>query len=241
MHTPRGQSVRTVVDANPRDLAIQATLQHAIIREPNELQIRQEDFHQHIRTDKTSNMILFVVDASGSMAASRRMEAVKGSVLSLLTDAYQRRDTVGVIAFRGIEAQVLLEPTRSVELAEQAMRNLPTGGRTPLPHALQLAIQLVNKFDHPGALRPLLVILSDGKANVPLPGGGDAWSQSLLLGTQLKNSQIPTLVLDTDSSYLQLGKAHELANALGAECLSLEELSADSITRIISKQLQSTM
>ena len=237
MNGTRGASVRTVPTPSPTDLAISATVQHAVLRDADEWRISRDDLHQHVRVGKTGNLILFVVDASGSMAASRRMEAVKGSVLSLLTDAYQRRDSVGVIAFRGVEAQLLLEPTHSIELAEQAMRKLPTGGRTPLPHALQLAAQVVSRLTN-NDLRPLLVILSDGKANVPLPGGGDAWQQTVYIATQLHEQHIPALVLDTDNDYLRLGRAAELAKALGADCLSLEELSAERITQTVSGRIR---
>lgn len=226
----RGQYVRAVPDPAPSDLAVEATIRQAVLRNPEVWQLSRDDLHQKVCTAKTGTLLLFVVDASGSMSASRRMEAVKGAVLSLLTDAYQQRATVGVIAFRGVAAQVLLAPTRSVEVAEQALRALPTGGRTPLPHALQLASQLLEQVAAANELQPLLVVLSDGKANVPLPGGGDAWQQTQQLAEHLRTHDIPTLVLDTDTSYLRLGKAHELATALGAQCLPLDELSATALT-----------
>jgi len=225
----RGHYVRAVPEAAPSELAIEATVRQAALRDPENGTITRADLHQKVRTGKTGTLLLLVVDASGSMSASRRMEAVKATVLSLLTDAYQQRDTVGVIAFRGVEAQVLLAPTRSVEVAEQALRALPTGGRTPLPHALQLAAQLLDRAEQP----PLLVLLSDGKANVPLPGGGDPSQQTQQLANQLRARAIPTLVLDTDSGYLRLGKAAELATALGAQYLPLDELSAASLTKAI--------
>jgi magnesium chelatase subunit D len=169
------------------------------------------------------------------MAAGKRMEAVKGSVLNLLQDAYQKRNMVAVIAFRGVEASVLLEPTRSIELAEEALKNLPTGGRTPLPHALQLAEKMLTRLTKGDRALPFLVILSDGKANVPLPGaGGDAWRQSLQLA---ENLRYPALVLDTESGYVRYGKARELAAALGAEYLALDELSANEITGTISERI----
>ncbi|WP_420154695.1 magnesium chelatase subunit D family protein [Siphonobacter sp.] len=226
--TPRGFKTQTVPSTSPTDLALTASVQQALIRNPETFQLSRQDLHQTIRTGKTGHFILFVVDASGSMAASRRMEAVKGSVLSLLTDAYQRRDTVAVIAFRGVEAQLLLEPTQSVERAEVALRTLPTGGRTPLPQALQLALDVLEQQPE----NPLLIILSDGKANVPLPGGGDAWQQTLELATRLRT--IPALVLDTDTAYVRLGRASELAQTLGAECVSLEDFSAETLTRTVS-------
>jgi len=229
----RGQYVRAVPDRAPSELAIEATVRQAVLRDPAAAQITRDDLHQKVRSSKTGTFLLFVVDASGSMSASRRMEAVKGAVLSLLTEAYQQRDTVAVIAFRGVEARVLLPPTRSVAVAEEALRTLPTGGRTPLPHALQLAAQLLTRADYPADLQPLLVLLSDGKANVPLAGGGDAGLQTQQLAAQLRTQHIPTLVLDTDTSYLRLGKAAELATALGAQYLPLDELSATSLTSAI--------
>jgi magnesium chelatase subunit D len=237
IHTNRGQELRAVPDQSPSDISVMATVQSALIRDQDAFQITRNDLHQKVRKGKTGNLILFVVDASGSMAASSRMEAVKGSVLSLLTDAYQRRDMVGVISFRGVEAQLLLEPTYSVEQAEQAMQTLPTGGRTPLPHALQLAIQVINKLNPDKDLKPLLVLLSDGKANVPLPGGGDAWQQTLQLSDQLLQAHIPALVLDTENEYLRFGRAAEMAKAMGAECLSLEELSSENITLTVSGRI----
>ena len=229
----RGHAVRAVLDPSPSVLAIEATVRQALVRDPVVAQIIRDDLHQQVRSSKTGTFLLLVVDASGSMSASRRMEAVKGAVLSLLTEAYQQRDTVAVIAFRGVEARLLLPPTRSVAVAEEALRTLPTGGRTPLPHALQLAAQLLARADHPAGLQPLLVLLSDGKANVPLAGGGDASEQTQQLATQLRTQHIPTLVLDTDNSYLRLGKAAALAVALGAEYLPLDELSAVSLTNAI--------
>jgi magnesium chelatase subunit D len=229
----RGQYVRAVPDRAPSELAIEATVRQAVLRDPAAAQITRDDLHQKVRSSKIGTFLLLVVDASGSMSASRRMEAVKGAVLSLLTEAYQQRDTVAVIAFRGVEARVLLPPTRSVAVAEEALRTLPTGGRTPLPHALQLAAQLLARADYPTDLQPLLVLLSDGKANVPLAGGGDASQQTQQLAAQLRMQNIPTLVLDTDTSYLRLGKAAELATALGAQYLPLDELSASSLTNAI--------
>ena len=163
------------------------------------------------------------------MAAQRRMETVKGSVLSLLTDAYQRRDEVAVIGFRGESAQLLLAPTRSVDLAEKNLRELPTGGRTPLPHALSLALETLKKSTMP----PLLVLLSDGKANVPLTEGNDPWQETLMLAELLAKRAVPALVLDIETGFLRLGRAQQLARALAAECLALEELSAENLTLTI--------
>ncbi|MDB5775531.1 MAG: chlI [Herbaspirillum sp.] len=231
----RGRMLRAVPDEHPDSLAVGATLRSAALRHvaqngaqaPAALTVGKADLHRQVKAGKRASLILFIVDASASMAAQRRMEAVKGAVLSLLTDAYQRRDEVAVIAFGGADAALLLAPTRSVERAEQGLRDLPTGGRTPLPHALQLALDTVLQAGAECA--PLLVLLSDGKANVPLIAGGDAWRESLALAEQLAATGAAALVLDTESGYLRLGRAAQLAQALGAECLGLEQLGADNL------------
>lgn len=241
----RGSALRAVPDANPDHLAVGATLRSAAVRgalagEGGErLQVTRDDLHRQVRSGRGANLIVFVVDASGSMAAQRRMEAVKGAVLALLTDAYQRRDQLAVIGFRGEQAQLLLAPTRSADLAEQGLRELPTGGRTPLPHALQLAAQLLQQASQASdELPPLLVILSDGKANVSLPGSqGDAWTQTLEAAANLAVQGIPALVLDTESGYLRLGRAAQLAEALGAPCLTLEQLTGDALALTVRAQL----
>lgn len=235
LNAPRGRVVRAVPDENPGSLAIGATLRSAALRDPGQPRVTRADLHQQVRVGKSANLILFVVDASGSMAAQRRMEAVKGAVLTLLTDAYQRRDEVAVISFRGEAAQVLLAPTRSVERAEQGLAELPTGGRTPLPHALQLARETLARAGDNAP--PLLVLLTDGKANVALGEGGDPWRESLAMAAMLAERGVPALVLDTESGYLRLGRAAQLAQALGAQCLTLEQLSADNLALTIRARM----
>jgi magnesium chelatase subunit D len=234
----RGRVVRAVPDEQPTSVAIAATVRSAVLRDPTHPKVARGDLHQQVRIGKSANLILFVVDASGSMAAQRRMEAVKGAVMTLLTDAYQRRDEVAVIAFRGESAQVLLAPTRSVERAGQGLATLPTGGRTPLPHALQLALETLSHAG-PATVQspPLLVLLSDGRANVALADGGDAWAESLALAEMLAARGVPALVLDTESGYLRLGRAGQLAQVLGAPCLTLEQLSAESLALTIRGRL----
>lgn len=224
----RGRVLRSVPHENPNSLAIGATLRSAAQRNDAEFSVIRSDLHQNIRTGKTANLILFVVDASGSMAARQRMEAVKGAVLALLTDAYQQRDEVSVIAFRGECATLLLPPTRSVELAEAALRELPTGGRTPLPHALQLALEVLEKA-RVGHAPPLLVLLTDGKANVALQQNGDAWRETLALAALSAQQQVPALVLDTETGYLRLGRANQLSQAMAAEYLTLESLTSENL------------
>ncbi|HEV7379615.1 MAG TPA: VWA domain-containing protein, partial [Dyadobacter sp.] len=234
--SPKGFQVRSERKESAANIDYSQTIQQAITRNPDELSIQKEDIHQKIRQGKSGNLILFVVDASGSMAAAQRMEAVKGSVLSLLKDAYQKRDMVGVIAFRGVEAEIVLEPTFSVDLAERALESLPTGGRTPLAHALQLTVEVLDQYKN--GITPLLVILSDGKANVPLPGGGDAWKQVTQLSGEILAKEITTVVLDTEQGYLKFGRAGELAALLGGECIAMDSLSADVLTNAVLDRVE---
>ena len=237
-NTSRGQMLRAVPNEQPTSIAIGATLRSAALRDPGNMRVVRSDLHQQVKAGTSGNLIVFVVDASGSMAAQRRMEALKGAVLNLLTDAYQQRDEVAVIAFRGQEARLLLAPTRSVDLAERNLRELPTGGRTPLPHALQLALELVETAKMGVQTSPpLLVLMTDGKANVALADAGDAWRESLELAELLSERRIPSLVIDTESGYTRFGRAARLAEALRAQCLTLEELSADNLALTVRIRL----
>ncbi|RQO77646.1 magnesium chelatase [Aquitalea sp. FJL05] len=236
LNAQRGHSVRAIPNTQPQALALDATLRHALQRNPAEFAVTRADLHDKVRTAKQGNLIVLVVDASGSMAAQQRMEKVKGTVLSLLQDAYQRRDQVAVIAFRGRSAELVLPPTRQVEQAEQALHALPTGGRTPLPHALQLAGDLLARQGAQG-LMPLLVLLSDGRANVALSEEADPWQQSLQLAGELAAAAIPALVLDTEQDYVKLGRARQLAEALQAEYLPCEQLSSEQLTITIQARL----
>src|SRR5581483_1707020 len=189
------------------------------------------DLRQKVRETRLNNLILFVVDASGSMAARDRMAAAKGAVLALLLDAYRKRDQVGLIAFRGRQADLLLPPTTSVDLAEARLRELPTGGRTPLAHGLDLARQTVERHarGRPGTL-PLLVVVSDGRANVSLAGGQrDCLAEVQALGADLQRRGIASVVIDSEAGPLQLGMAGELAEALGARYLRLVDLDAAAL------------
>ena len=170
------------------------------------------------------------------MSARQRMEAVKGAVLALLQDAYQQRDRVGVISFRGPKAEVLLEATNSVELAEKKLKRLATGGRTPLAHALSLAQDTLQKvlLQNPEQA-VLLIVMSDGKANVPLPKAptGDAWKQTEQTASSLASLAIPTLFLDTDVGHVRVGRGKELAEILAGDYLVLEDLTKDSLVHTI--------
>lgn len=158
--------VRSTPTNKAADLALDATLRAAAsngLSEDGRPIIHPENYRKKVYNSTTDTLILFVVDASGSMSARKRMETVKGAVIRLLMDAYQQRDKVGVIAFRGTKAEVILEPTRSVELAERQLQRLPTGGRTPLAHALSLASDMIHRLRrHEPDQALLLIVLSDG-------------------------------------------------------------------------------
>jgi magnesium chelatase subunit D len=219
----------------PDDLALAATVraaapyQRARDRMGPGLVLRREDLRENLREGREGNLILFVVDASGSMAARKRMSAVKGAVLSLLTDAYQRRDKVTMISFRGEGAQILLPPTSGVELPTSRLDELPTGGRTPLAAGLQKAAEvLVRERLREKERRPLLVLLTDGRATAgPDPHGAAA---------RLRRLGVASVVVDTEEGYVRLGMAGALAEAMGARCLRLEELRADSLVELVERR-----
>ena len=207
------------------------------------------DIREKVLETKTGSLILFLVDASGSMAAQRRMVAVKGAVLSLLLDAYQRRDRVGLIAFRGTEAELLLQPTASVELAQIQLADMPTGGRTPLSQGLFLALQIIEaeRLKDPEVV-PLLVLLSDGRANVllgrtpggagpdadvPLGEGGPAAVEAKGVGTIFRENRIPSVVVDTETGVVQFDMARPIAEAMGAQYIKLEDLQADNLAQTV--------
>jgi magnesium chelatase subunit D len=218
----------------PGDLALAATIRAAAPhqrvrgRAGSGLVLRREDLRKNVREGREGNLVLFVVDASGSMAARRRMCGVKGAVLSLLTDAYQRRDKVGLISFRGEGARVLLPPTSSVELAASRLEELPTGGRTPLAAGLERAAEVLKRERlRDKERRPLLVLLTDGRATAgPDPRGAASWLRSL---------GVASIVVDTEEGYVRLGMAGSLAEAMAARCLRLEELRADSLVELVER------
>jgi magnesium chelatase subunit D len=157
------------------------------------------------------------------------MSAVKGAVLSLLNDAYQRRDKVALASFRGENAQVLLPPTSSVELASSRLRDLPTGGRTPLAAGIDKATEMLERERlRDTERRPLLVLLTDGRAT--------AGSNPIAAASRLRTLGATSFVVDTEEGYVRLGMAGELAGAMGARCLRLEELRADSLVDLVERR-----
>jgi magnesium chelatase subunit D len=197
------------------------------------LRLKGEDLRLAVREGKEGNLVLFAVDASGSMAARQRMSAVSGAVLSLLRDAYQRRDKVGVVTFRGTEAQVALPPTSSVDAAVARLRKLRTGGRTPLADGLLRAhkVLAVERLRDPRR-RPLLVVVTDGRATSARPGH-DPVQDALKAAAMLAADGIAAVVVDCEHGPVRLGLADKLATALDGVCLRLEQLSAEQVAGVV--------
>ncbi|QBI19823.1 VWA domain-containing protein [Egibacter rhizosphaerae] len=195
--------------------------------------LRPGDLREKVREGREGNLVLFVVDASGSMAARRRMTAVKGAALSLLADAYQRRDTVGVVVFRGDDAEVALPPTTSVERAAARLEDLPTGGRTPLASGLERAADViaVARRREPRR-RPLLVLLTDGRATSAREDG-DPVAAARDAAAGLAAQGVPGVVVDTEQGRLRLRLAAPLAAVLGAPCIRLDELASGALAGVV--------
>ncbi len=240
-------------EGSASDLALDATLRAAAPHQQTRratagpdamaLFIEPWDVREKVRETHTGSLILFVVDASGSMGAQRRMVAVKGAVMSLLLDAYQRRDRVGLIVFRGTGAELLLPPTGSVEMAQWRLQEMPTGGRTPLARALYLAMEtLETERLKDRDVLPLLVLLSDGRANITL--AGEQSSHYLKPSDEVGNlaelmadAKIPAVVVDTEQDFIKLELAKGIADAMSARYIKLDDLAAQSLADAVRQQL----
>ena len=223
--TPRGS-----------ELALGATLRAAAPvqrhrgRGDDGLVLRRDDLRHHVRRGRQGTLIAMCVDASGSMGARRRMAAVKGAVRALLLDAYQRRDLVSLVTFRGERADVALPPTAGVELAERRLAELPTGGRTPLAAGLRAAGRVITTHARRDPDRqPLLVVVTDGRAT----GGPGAVADAHRTAAQLAARRVPAVVIDTEQGFVRLGLAAELARCLGAPHVEVDELAAGELTTTI--------
>jgi len=194
------------------------------------LVVRRDDLRQATREGREGNLVLFVVDASGSMAARQRMSAVKGAVLSLLLDAYQRRDKVGLVTFRGSAAEVALPPTSSVDAAAARLETLPTGGRTPLAAGLLRAHEVlrVERLRDP-ARRALVVVVTDGRAT----GGPEPVALAGRAARLFAADGVASVVVDCESGPVRLGLAGQLAGELDGTAVTLDELRADSIAGLV--------
>ncbi|SDE84926.1 protoporphyrin IX magnesium-chelatase [Blastococcus fimeti] len=196
------------------------------------LRIAREDLRQATLEGREGNLVLFVVDASGSMGARARMGTVKGAVLSLLVDAYQRRDKVGLVTFRGAGAELALPPTWSVEAAAARLAELPTGGRTPLAAGLLRAAEVlrVERIRDPQR-RPLLVVVTDGRATGAR--GGAALAEAHAAARLLAAAGVASVVVDCESGPVRLGLAAGLGAVLGGPTLAMADLAAGGLAATV--------
>lgn len=251
----QGRYIRSRRAERITDLALDATLREAAIyqrkrrdelihtialphrRRPKVL-IQRADMRQKVRVRRTRNAVCFVVDASWSMAAEERMQATKAAVLSLLRDAYQRRDRVGLVSFQRDYARVLLPLTNSVELAQKRLQNMPTGGKTPLARGMLTAFELLEKARRQDEeVLPLMVLLTDGQANVALsqlPPQQEAYQIADLIAARA----IRAIVIDTEHPSFERGLSRRLAEHLRGSYYRLEDLNDDGLVQAVRRQMQ---
>ena len=222
------------------DIALDATIRAAAPYQRRRakngcaLNIQSEDIRQKVREKRIGSTFLFVVDASGSMGAYERMSAVKGAIFYMLQEAYQKRDRVGMIAFRRHEADILLPITRSVDLAEKCLQQLPTGGKTPLADGLSKALQVLslqNKKD--SDMKAVLILVTDGRANAVQQDNSDPVEAALQAAKQIQKNKITSVVIDTEADFIRLDIAKDVAAAMGAAYYNLESLKKENVIRIV--------
>ncbi|NLL81804.1 MAG: magnesium chelatase subunit D family protein [Tissierellia bacterium] len=228
-----------------KDIAFDATFRAAApyqnLRDKQDLAlvIKEQDIREKIREKRTGTTILFVVDASGSMGAKKRMEAVKGAIMSLLNDAYQKRDNVGMVAFRKDRAELILNITRSVDLAYKKLKDLPTGGKTPLSQGLNMGYEILKSaIKRDKDTVPVLVLVSDGRGNVSIDGE-DPLKEAFKISRKIAREGIQSIVIDTEQDFVKLKLAQNIANEMRASYSTLEDLKADNILNLVKDKLLS--
>lgn len=233
-----------------KDIAIDATIRAAApyqkarfasnAARSNAIHVFSEDIREKERVGKTSSVVLFTVDASGSMGANQRMESAKGAVLSLLMDSYQKRDKIGMVAFKGKDAELILPPCSSVDLALRLLQELPTGGKTPLSAGLSRSLQILQgelRKDEDAKL--MMVLISDGRANVGM--GGKIREELMEISERARCLGIHAIVIDTEiieSSFMEmrLGYCHEIAEKCGGKYYPMSDLSPESLCSIVDEE-----
>jgi magnesium chelatase subunit D len=242
----RGRYVQSrPAEGRVTDLAFDATLRAAAPyqkrRQHGEtaFALTRQDLRRKIRVRRAANLILFVVDASWSMAASERMSATKGAIMSLLVDAYQRRDQVGLVVFQKEEARVVLPPTSSVELAQRLLKDIPVGGKTPLSSGLFLAYRMLRREKRLNPeVMPLMILLTDGAGNVSMTDMPPQ-EEALHIADHVHRAGIRSVVVNMEHASFDRGLAQSLAEALGGSCYTLRELKAEELYQTVKDELES--
>ena len=258
----RGRYVRAEPKAKVNDLAIDATVRAAAPmqrqrgrRHGERLMLERQDLRQKVRERKVGNLIVFVVDASASMDAEQRMAATKGAILSLLQDAYVRRDRVAVVIFKNRTAEVVLRPTSSVSLARRRLERLSVGGTTPLTHGLMAGYKVVKtELLRDPTIRPLLVLISDGRGNISM-FKEEPLVEAQKVAALIDSEDIDALVIDSARDYSHLPSVQhlarvapmyqtyainacaDLADRMGARYYGLYDLSRDEIQSAVEREL----
>lgn len=244
----RGRYIRSrPANGKTDDVAFDATLRAAAPfqsrrseqRKRVAFAIRKSDLQRKVRVKKAANLVLFVVDASWSMAVAERMAATKGAILSLLTDAYQRRDRVGLVVFQKNRATLILPPTNSIQLAQRALADIPVGGKTPLSAGLFMAHEIIRRerILHPD-VNPLIILLTDGAGNVAI-SSLPPQDESNRLADQIANDDIRCVVINMEHAAFDQGLAQSLADHLKGPCYTLSELKAEVLYQKVREEMKS--
>ncbi|MBM3156688.1 MAG: VWA domain-containing protein [Chloroflexi bacterium] len=244
-HTGSGRRARTlsarsgkyvkskIPEGKTTDIAVDATIRAAVAR-AGDTNIKKEDLREKVRAKKISSVIVFVVDASGSMAAMRGMDLAKQAVFALLKDSYQKRDKVSFVAVAGEKAQVLLAPTSSVELAVKHLKELPTGGKTPLSDGLLKGLQILRtELWKNRKIIPVMVLVSDGKGNVPIKT--DVKKELISIATEIRRQGINLVVIDSSDGFLDIGHNREIAEAGGGQYYRLGDINSGKVVEIVKE------
>lgn len=243
----RGRYIKARPANGSTDIAFDATIRAAAPfqgrreekRKRLAFAIEKGDLQKKIRVKRTANLVLFLVDASWSMAVAERMNATKGAILSLLTDAYQRRDRVGLIVFQKDRATLVLPPTNSVQLAQRALMEIPVGGKTPLSAGLLMAADVLRqeKLVHPD-VEPMLLVMTDGAGNVSV-GSQPPNEEAHHFADLISRENVRCLVVNMEHAAFDQGLAQQLADHLKAPCYSLGEIKAENLYHTVKQEMGS--
>lgn len=241
----RGRYIKARPANGSTDIAFDATIRAAAPfqvhrdekRKRLAFAIEKGDLQKKIRVKRMANLVVFLVDASWSMAVAERMNATKGAILSLLTDAYQRRDRVGLIVFQKDRATLILPPTNSVQLAQRALVDIPVGGKTPLSAGLLMAADILKREQviHPD-VEPLLIVLTDGAGNVSV-GALPPQEESYHFAEMIAGEKVKSVVINMEHAAFDQGLAQQLADHLKAPCYSLADMKAENLYHTVQQEM----
>ena len=241
--TPGEDTADIAFDATVRASAVHQKRRKKNAQNSHALIIKKEDLREKVRQSKVSTLIVLTVDASGSMGVMNRMEAAKGTVFSLLMDAYQHRDRVSMVAFRGKDGYVLLPPTSGVELARKLLVNLPTGGKTPLAAGVMKALSVIkNEKRKDPAVVPMLVLLSDGRSNISIVEGADPMTELEKLGQMAREEGVHSVVIDSEVTRQRkftgftFEFARDIAEFFSARYFRLDQLNEATLGSVITSE-----